>query len=170
MRMDVRQPVIAVTLINSWTEADLAHLLSTLGEERFARSIARRIVQERRHRPIVTTTELAQLISRAVPPTARHGRLHPATRTFQALRMAVNDELGALEELLDALPLLLSPTGRAVILTFHSLEDRLVKHAFLAGQRAGRWTVLTKKPVRPTHTEITANPRVRSVKLRAVAR
>jgi 16S rRNA (cytosine1402-N4)-methyltransferase len=170
MRMDVRQPMTASTLVNTWSEEDLTHVIATFGEERFARRIARRIVEERRRQPIDTTTQLAGLITRAVPPAARRGRLHAATRTFQALRMAVNDELGALEEALNTLPTLLSPNGRAVLLTFHSLEDRLVKRAFLQGQRDGVWTVLTKKPQRPTPEEVTNNPRVRSVKLRAAER
>ena len=98
----------------------------------------------------------------------RYGRLHPATRTFQALRMAVNDELGALGAVLEPLHAVLNPGGRAVILTFHSLEDRLVKRAFLQGRREGWWTVLTKKVVRPAEEEVSTNPRARSAKLRAI--
>ncbi len=168
MRMDRAQEVTATELLNQLTAQELVTILETLGEERFARRIANRIVQERRTQPITTTAHLARLVMGAVPPGARHGRLHPATRTFQALRMTVNDELGALEEMLAALQPLLNPGGRAVILTFHSLEDRLVKHAFADGARAGQWKILTRKPLRPGEEEIRRNPRARSAKLRAV--
>ena len=118
----------------------------------------------------LSTGNLARLIMEAVPPAARHGRLHPATRVFQALRIAVNDELGALGELLGHLAALLNPGGRAVVLAFHSLEDRMVKRAFLEGARAGAWAVLTKKPLRPSEAECRQNPRARSTKLRAIVR
>jgi 16S rRNA (cytosine1402-N4)-methyltransferase len=170
MRMDPSQGATAEQLINTLPADELAAMLETLGEERFARRIARRIIEERRIAPLTSTTQLARLIAQAVPPGSRHGRLHPATRTFQALRMAVNDELGALEEFLAALPRLLSPKGRAVVLTYHSLEDRLVKRAFAQGGRDGLWTVLTKKPLRPAQEEVLRNPRARSAKLRAVER
>ena len=169
MRMDAGQEDTASAIVNRLSADELAMILQTLGEERFARRIAQRIIQERRASPITTTTQLADVVSRAVPASARHGRLHPATRTFQALRMAVNDELGALTELLDALGDLLNPGARAVFLTFHSLEDRLVKHALAHGAREGRWSVLTKKPVRPSEAEVAQNPRARSAKLRAAA-
>ena len=170
MRMDPTQGATAETLVNSLPADELAHLLETLGEERFARRIAQRIVQERSTHRMTTTKQLAQAVIRALPAGARHGRVHAATRTFQALRMAVNDELGALEALLAQLPALLGPGGRAVILTFHSLEDRLVKRTFLEGQAQGLWTVLTKKPLRPSDDEVARNPRARSAKLRAVER
>jgi 16S rRNA (cytosine1402-N4)-methyltransferase len=168
MRMDPEQEATAEAMVNELTADELARVLATLGEERFAKRIARRIVQERRAHPVTTTTQLARLVTEAVPVRARHGRLHPATRTFQALRMAVNDELGALQELLGTLPELLNPGGRAVVLTFHSLEDRLVKHAFAQGRREDRWTVLTEKPARPSRDEVSKNPRARSAKLRAI--
>ena len=170
MRMDAAQEATAETLVNTLSAEDLALMLETLGEERFARRIARRIVEERRARPITTTTQLSRVITGAVPPGARHGRLHPATRTFQALRLAVNDELGALAAFLQELVGLLTPGGRAVILSYHSLEDRLVKHAFAEGARAGTWTVLTKKPACPSEEEVSRNPRARSAKLRAIER
>ena len=170
MRMDPEQEATADALLNSLSADDLAVMLETLGEERFARPIARRIVEARRARPITTTAQLADVVIAAVPPAARHGRLHPATRTFQALRLAVNDELGALAAFLERVDGLLNPGGRAVILTFHSLEDRLVKHAFAEGKRAQAWTVLTKKPVRPSADEVSRNPRARSAKLRAIER
>ena len=170
MRMDPGQGRPASALVNAFSEMELAHLLRTLGEERFAQRIARRIVAERKSQPFMTTTQLARTVTLALPPQARHGRLHAATRTFQALRMAVNDELGALETLLAQAPTLLRSAGRLVILTYHSLEDRLVKRAFLQGQREGRWRLLTKKPLTPGREEQTRNPRARSAKLRAVER
>lgn len=170
MRMDPSQGETAETLVNTRPADELATLLQTLGEERFARRIAQRIVQARQTGPITTTDRLADVVSRAVPPSARYGRLHPATRTFQALRMAVNDELGALTELLESLDACVNPGGRVVFITFHSLEDRLVKHAFVRGALEGRWSVLTKKPVRPSEDEVARNPRARSAKLRAAER
>lgn len=170
MRMDRRQELTAEALINESPEDELARVFTTLGEERFARRIARRIVEQRRLQPLKTTTALAEVIWKAAPPAARHGRIHPATRVFQALRMAVNDELGALEALLRALPSLLAPGGRAAILSFHSLEDRLVKYALRDGAREGVWNLLTKKALRPSEDEVRRNPRSRSAKLRAVER
>ena len=168
MRMDETQATTAETLIKQLTVEELTQLLQTLGEERFARRIAHRIVQARRVRLMTTTSQLADIITEAVPPAARHGRLHPATRAFQALRMAVNDELGALDEFLGYLPDLLAAGARAVIISFHSLEDRLVKRAFAQGARSGTWRLLTPKPLRPTEDEVKDNPRARSAKLRAV--
>lgn len=170
MRMDQTQPLTAERLVNSASEAELARILQVYGEERFARRIARRLVQERRVRPIRTTGQLSRLTVGALPPSARHGRIHAATRTFQALRMAVNQELEGLEEFLPQLPDLLEPGGRAVILSFHSLEDRAVKQAFAQGARNGAWRLLTKKPLRPGDEECARNPRARSAKLRAVER
>ena len=167
MRMDATQDTTAAALVNELSADELATILRTLGEERFARRIAQRIVQARQAHPLETTTQLAEVVSRAVPASARHGRLHPATRTFQALRMAVNDELGALEELLNTLGECVNPGARVIFITFHSLEDRLVKHALAQGAREGRWRVLTKKPVRPSDAEVARNPRARSAKLRA---
>jgi len=168
MRMDRHQTLTAEALISRSTEEELAQLIGTLGEERYAGRIARRIVRERREHSLTTTNRLADVIADAVPPAARHGRLHPATRTFQALRMAVNDELGALAALLKELPDVLAPHGRAVIIAFHSLEDRLVKQAFRRGQQEGQWEVLTKRPVRPGDEEVAGNSRARSAKLRAI--
>lgn len=170
MRMDPTQEITAAAIVGESSMEELATLFATLGEERFARPIARRIVEARRAQPFTTTMQLAELIRQAVPPRARYGRLHPATRVFQALRMAVNDELGALEALLADLPGLLAPGGRAVVLTFHSLEDRLVKRAFLAGSAQGLWRILTKKPLRPSEDEVERNPRARSAKVRGVQR
>ena len=168
MRMDRTRRTTAESLVNERSLDELTQLFWTLGEERFAARIAHRIIQERRTQPIRTTTQLARMIIEAVPSSARRGRLHPATRTFQALRLAVNDELGALETFLGGLPELLRPKGRAVILTFHSLEDRLVKRAFMQGMRDDHWAVLTKHVVRPSQEEVSENPRARSAKLRAM--
>jgi 16S rRNA (cytosine1402-N4)-methyltransferase len=169
MRMDPEQDLTAEALVNELTADELAKVLERLGEERFAKRIARGIVQERRARHMTTTTQLARLVTKTLPSgAARRSRLHPATRTFQALRMAVNDELGALEACLGSLRELLNPGGRALIITFHSLEDRLVKQAFAQGRRDHCWTVLTKKPVRPSADEVSRNPRARSAKLRAI--
>ena len=170
MRMDTAQEVTASTLVNHLTADELATILEMFGEERFARRIARRLVETRRNEPITTTAQLARLVASAVPSGLRPQRLHPATRTFQALRIAVNDEVGALEQCLSDLSTLLSPGGRAVTLSYHSLEDRLVKHRFVQEMRDGLWTVLTKKPLRPIDDEVQRNPRARSAKLRAVER
>jgi 16S rRNA (cytosine1402-N4)-methyltransferase len=157
----------AADLVNEMREADLANLFFELGEERFSRRIARRIVDDRGTRPIQTTGQLAELVRRSVPGRARHGPIDPATRVFQALRIAVNDELGQLEATLAAIPDLLTPGGRAAIISFHSLEDRRVKWAFKSSPRL---TVLTKKPVTATAQEVAVNPRARSAKLRVVER
>jgi 16S rRNA (cytosine1402-N4)-methyltransferase len=170
MRMDREQELTAETLVNQLSAAQLAAIFRTLGEERLGGRIARRIVQERHKSRLTTTTQLARIVVSAFPTGLRHGRVHAATRTFQALRMAVNDELGALQACLEWLPQVLNPGGRAVIISFHSLEDRLVKYAFLEGEHQGHWTVLTKKPVRATAEEVARNPRARSAKLRALER
>ncbi|QAA76975.1 MAG: 16S rRNA (cytosine(1402)-N(4))-methyltransferase [Candidatus Bipolaricaulis sibiricus] len=162
MRMDPDAPTTAADLVNGLPEPDLARLLWEYGEERYGRRIARAIV---RARPLHTTGELASLVSRAYPP-GRH-RIHPATRTFQALRIAVNDELGALREALPAAVSLLASGGVLCVISFHSLEDRIVKHFLREGALAGRLEVLTKKPITPAEEELARNPRARSAKLRA---
>ncbi len=166
MRMDQRQSLTAADLINQSSETELADIFYTYGEERFSRRIARRIVERR---PFETTTELAAAIVRAAPPRSRHGRdrIHPATRVFQALRIAVNQELAALETFLSLAPSWLKPGGRIGIISFHSLEDRLIKHSF---RHASELHVLTKKPVTPQPDEIATNPRSRSAKLRLAER
>jgi 16S rRNA (cytosine1402-N4)-methyltransferase len=154
--------------VHRLNERDLADLFWQFGEERFSRRIARRIVEVRRTAPLETTASLAQLVRRCIPrPKGRRPTIDPATRVFQALRIAVNDELGALDGLLDVLPACVKPGGRAVLISFHSLEDRRVKHAFL---RKEVWQVLTKKPLQATDTETQENPRARSAKLRAAQR
>jgi len=160
MRMNQQQALTAAEIINTWDEVDLANLFYTYGEERLSRRIARRIVERR---PFQTTTDLADAIFHSVPRSYRYGRIHPATRVFQALRIAVNAELTVLETLLKVAPTWLKPGGRLAIISFHSLEDRLVKHAFRASPEL---RVLTKKPIQPTDQEVDANPRARSAKLR----
>ncbi len=164
MRMDPSNPVTAEQLVNTLSESQLAALLWELGEERFSRRIARRVVRERQRTPIETTRQLAALVARSYPP-GRH-RIHPATRTFQALRLAVNDEQEALREGLASAVSALRPGGRVCVIAFHSLEDRLVKHALRQWEREGRVEILTRKPVRPSAEERQANPRSRSAKLR----
>jgi len=144
----------------------LADLIYQYGEERYSRRIARAIVERRRQEPIRTAAELAELVRRCVPRRS-HDRIDPATRTFQALRIAVNDELGSLERALRQIPECLRPGARLAVISFHSLEDRLVKEAFRSDPR---YTVLTKKPLRPRADDVTGNPRARSAKLRVAAR
>jgi len=168
MRLDPSVGEPASTLLRRLNERDLADLFWQFGEERKSRRIARRIVETRRTAPLQTTTQLAELVRRCLPwPKGRRPALDPATRVFQALRIAVNDELGALDRLLEALPDCVKPGGRAVVISFHSLEDRRVKHAFA---RKETWQVLTKKPLQASDTETRENPRARSAKLRAAIR
>jgi 16S rRNA (cytosine1402-N4)-methyltransferase len=164
MRMDSNSRTTAADLVNRTSERDLADLIYQLGEERHSRRIARAIVKAR---PFRLTTELAQVVTRAIPSRTGLRQLHPATRTFMALRLAVNHELEKLEQFLDRVLLVLRPGGRVVILSFHSLEDRQVKQAFRRWQEEGRARLLTRKVVRPGSEEVQMNPRARSAKLRA---
>jgi 16S rRNA (cytosine1402-N4)-methyltransferase len=161
MRLDPTERETAADLVAKLPEKELADVFWHYGEERFSRRIARRIVETRKRQPITTTLQLAELVRRSVP---RSGKIDPATRVFQALRIAVNDELGALDRLLADLPRCLKPGGRAVIISFHSLEDRRVKQAFRDKEP---WDVLTRKPVTASEEEMQSNPRARSAKLRA---
>lgn len=160
MRMNGEQTLTAATIINYWDETSLANLIYEYGEERLSRRIAKTIVQQR---PFQTTTELADAIARCVPQKYRYGRIHPATRTFQALRIAVNQELESLERFLAKSPLWLKPGGIIGIISFHSLEDRLVKHRFRSHELL---QVITKKPIISQPEELQTNPRARSAKLR----
>jgi len=164
MRLDPTAGETAADLVNRASERDLADLIFNLGEERHSRRIARAIVKGR---PFRLTTELAQVVTRAIPSRAALRHLHPATRTFQALRLAVNRELECLELLLAQVLGVLKPGGRVVILSFHSLEDRRVKQAFRVWEREGRAHILTRRVVRPSEEELKSNPRARSAKLRA---
>ncbi len=172
MRMNPAHGPSVETLVNTLPEARLATMIHALGEERYARRIARAIIHARRRSPLRTTMNLVRVIQQSVPKPYRYGRLHPATRTFQAFRLAVNNELGALKAALDDVVDFLAPGGRLCVIAFHSLEDRVVKHAFrrLAQEDPDQWAVLTKKPVVPTSEERTANPRARSAKLRVLER
>ena len=162
MRQDQSQELTAGELVNFTAEKELADLIYRFGEERRSRRISRAIV---RARPIHTTLRLSRVIEEAVP---RSSRLHPATQTFQALRMAVNDEPGELDQLLAAAPGLMKSGGRMVVLSFMSLEDRKIKQCFQTLARAGRAAILTKHVVRPSSEETKDNPPSRSAKLRAV--
>jgi 16S rRNA (cytosine1402-N4)-methyltransferase len=183
MRMDRSLPETAADLVNFLTERDLANLIQRLGEERWASRIARAVVSRRRIRPFETTLELAQEIEKTVPKTKDSLRIHPATRTFQALRLAVNRELESLEDFLDQVLDQMKPGGRLCTVAFHSLEDRIIKHRFKDWSRSctcpgnlpqcrcdgqPRVRVLTRKPMRPFPDEMEINPSSRSARLRAV--
>lgn len=165
MRFDPSVKPSAADIVNTYREADLADLFYQLGEERHSRRIARRIVEARRLGPITTTARLADLVRRSIP--GKWGPIDPATRVFQALRIAVNDELGHLETILEQLPDLLKPGGRVAVISFHSLEDRRVKASFRANPAL---TVLTKRPLTASTEEIQRNPRARSAKMRVAER
>ena len=164
MRLDPSAGQTAADLVNTLSEGALADVLFEYGEERKSRRVARRIVERRQEKPFERTGELAEVVRRSVP---RSGGIDPATRTFQALRIAVNDELGALDRLLAVLPVVVRPGGRAGVISFHSLEDRRVKQAFRV---PAVWRVVTKKPVTASAEEVARNPRARSAKLRVAVR
>lgn len=164
MRMDPMQDLTAADLVNHGSERELADIFYNYGEERLSRRIARRIVERR---PFQTTTALADAIASSVPGKYRHGRIHPATRVFQALRIAVNRELDVLEQLIEVAPGWLAPAGKLAIISFHSLEDRRVKHGMRNHEQL---KVLTKKPIIASDEEVRRNPRARSAKLRLAER
>lgn len=170
MRLEGDGDKSAADLVNNLREEDLADLIYTYGEERFSRRIAHRIVEERKIAPIENSSRLAEIVAKSFPAKARHGRIHAATRTFQALRIAVNGELDRLTNLLATAPDLLAPGGRLGIISFHSLEDRLVKRAFRALdiRFGGTFNVLTRKPLVPTDDESRMNPPSRSAKFRVI--
>lgn len=172
MRMDQRASLTAAVLVNDLPEQELADLIYRYGEERYSRRIARGIVRTRAIRPFATTLELASAIREAVPPPYRRGRIHCATRTFQALRIAVNRELDLLEGALRDATDVLAPGGRLCVISFHSLEDRIAKQTFRALSRgeAPCLSVLTKKPIVASEEERADNPRARSAKLRIAER
>lgn len=163
-------PFTARDVVNSWSEEDIANVLYGWGEERYARRIARKILEARKTRSIETSAQLAALVKDAVPRFYRIGKLHPATKTFQALRIAVNDEIGALREGISAAWKMLSPRGRIAVITFHSIEDREVKRLFREWAAEGSGTRITKKPIVPANEELRLNPRARSAKLRVIER
>jgi 16S rRNA (cytosine1402-N4)-methyltransferase len=168
MRLDRSRGLSAREWIGQASETDLKEALSEYGEERFSGRIASAIKRAHAQSPLATTRQLAEVIERAVPPEARHGRIHAATRTFQALRIVVNEELNELDALLGRVILSVRPGGRVAILSFHSLEDRKVKQAFK--RRGGPFDPLSKKPVEADEEEIRRNPRSRSAKLRIAER
>ena len=167
LRFDTTRGEPASRLINRLSAKHLADLIYAYGEERHSRRIARKIVAQRRDRPVETAAELADLVRRSIPRGRGRQQIDPATRTFQALRIAVNEELNSLELALRRFPECLVPGGCLVVISFHSLEDRRVKEAFRDDER---YEVLTKKPVRPNADEVARNPRARSAKLRAARR
>ncbi|MFA5841544.1 MAG: 16S rRNA (cytosine(1402)-N(4))-methyltransferase RsmH [Candidatus Paceibacterota bacterium] len=158
----------ALEIVNSWNEEDLAGIIYEYGEERFSRRIAHGIAEARKKDVIRTTTELREIVERSVPASYRNGRIHPATRTFQGLRIAVNDELGAIKEGLVKASQALSKGGRIAAISFHSLEDRIVKQYFRDLAKSGEFLSITKKPIVPGKEEENANPRARSAKLRSI--
>ena len=160
----------AAALVNSAPEEKIADILYTFGEERFARQIAHSIIQERRRARILTTSDLVRTVSLGTPSWYRHRRIHFATKTFQALRIVVNDELGALHDGLAAALARTRSGGRIAVITFHSIEDRIVKNVFRDAAYAGEGMVLTRKPIVPSREACAVNPRTRSAKLRVFAR
>jgi 16S rRNA (cytosine1402-N4)-methyltransferase len=185
MRMDPSDEVTAARIVNEWDERELAQIFHRYGEERFSRQIARAIVQERTQIPLETTLQLVATVKRAIPTPSRFGHGHPAKRVFQALRIAVNDELGQLEDGLESALELCEPGGRLAVIAFHSLEDRMVKQRFAKAARGcicppdlpvcgcGRtpeFRLVTSKAVRPGADEVATNPRSASARLRVVQR
>jgi 16S rRNA (cytosine1402-N4)-methyltransferase len=185
MRMSPHNETTAATVVNTYDEAKLVRIFSEYGEEHLSKTIAREIVQARKCKPLETTTELADLISGLYRTRGKHEKIHPATRVFQALRIEVNDELGHLQRFLESLPPILVSGARVVIISFHSLEDRIVKQFFQTEskhcicpprlpvcqcQHQASFKLLNSKPIQATSEEIKANPRSRSAKLRAAIR
>jgi len=176
MRMDLNTSMKASDILNEYPENTLRDIISHYGEERWAAAIAREIVKTRATTSFQTAGDLVMAVKRAIPSKMRHGKIHMATRTFQALRIFLNEELTALQEGLEKALLLLSPGGKLAVITFHSLEDRIVKHTFRnAGKNSSFpgnriFKVLTRHPVTPTSEEINTNPRARSAKLRVIER
>ena len=167
LRFCIEEGISASDLLAKIDEKELADIIYQFGEERFSRRIARAIVERRRHSPVRTAEELADLVHRSVPGGKIHGRIDSATRTFQALRIAVNNELEHLKTAIERLPDCLAPGGRLLVISFHSLEDRIVKHAM---RECAQLQVLTKKPILPRDSESYENPRSRSAKLRVAER
>ncbi len=170
MRMDRRLTLSAFDIINRYKESDLSDIIYRYGEERFARRIARRIARERSARPIETTADLSEIVRRAIGSRKKYFRIDPATKTFQAIRIVVNDELGALEEGLKKAVSWLDIGSRIAVITFHSLEDRIVKNLFKGYAGLGVLKIITKKPLGPSPEETAANPRSRSGRLRVAER
>jgi len=167
MRYNPQTDLTAQEIVNRWPQIEIEKILKEYGEERFARRIARSIILSREKKPIKTTFQLVEIIRKAVPAKYQRGRLHFATRTFQALRIAVNRELENLREALPQALKVIEKGGRLVVISFHSLEDRIVKNFFRDSDKKGLLKILTKKPITPSLQELRENPRARSAKLRA---
>ncbi|OGX23148.1 MAG: 16S rRNA (cytosine(1402)-N(4))-methyltransferase [Omnitrophica WOR_2 bacterium RIFCSPHIGHO2_02_FULL_45_21] len=170
MRMDKTSYILAYDLVNNLTEKEISDILWSFGQERWHNRIAKYLVRERTRQPISTTNQLKEIVLRAMPYKFSHQRIHPATRTFQALRIAVNRELEALSEALEHIPEFLKKGAAVCVLSFHSLEDRIVKHNFRENAQRGIYRLITKKPLVPADEEIKENPRSRSAKMRAAVR
>lgn len=171
MRMDKTSYIAAYDLVNNLTEKEISDILWAFGQERWHNAIAKRLVRERLQVPVATTAQLRDIVLKAIPHKfGRSCRIHPATRTFQALRIAVNRELEALDEALSKAPSFLKKGGIICVISFHSLEDRIVKHNFKELNQNGIYQIITKKPLTPAENEIADNPRCRSGKLRAAYR
>lgn len=168
MRINPANPLTAYTIINNWPYQQIEHLIRICGEK-FSHKIAKAIIEERQKKEIKTTKDLAQIIETVIPLKAQLKRAsHPATKTFLALRVAVNYEFENLTKVLQKVVRMLAPGGRIVVITFHSLEDRIVKETFKFMSKMGGWKLITKKPITPSQEEIAQNPRSRSAKLRAI--
>lgn len=163
MRMDREQALTAADIVNKYTEKEIANILWEYGEERLSRKIAREIVNCRSKKKVETCSELSDIVCRIYKG---RGKIHPATKTFQALRIAVNDELNELRKGLDASAAVLNPGGRLCVIAYHSLEDRIVKNFMRDSGKNGRVSVITRKPLVPSHEEVRLNPSARSAKLR----
>lgn len=170
MRFGTGSEFTAGDIVNNWEEENVRTIIKAYGEERFAGKIAKAIVERRQEKPVKTTSELVAIIKKATPAWYHHKKIHPATRTFQALRIAVNDELRALEEGLKKAFEILKKEGRLAVISFHSLEDRIVKNFFRNLKNQKQAEILTKKPVTASEQEIKNNPRSRSAKLRALVK
>jgi 16S rRNA (cytosine1402-N4)-methyltransferase len=169
MRMNPEQRIKAYDVVNFYDEKELYRIIKEYGEEKFARRIAKAIVNYRRKKKIETTRELVEIIEKAIPK-GYYKKIHPATKTFQAIRIEVNQELASLKEALQKIPFLLNPLSRIVVISFHSLEDRIVKHTFKKFEKEGILKILTKKPITPSEDEIKKNPPSRSAKMRCAER
>ena len=169
MRMDPEQKLTAYDVVNRYSERELIRIIKEYGEERFAPRVARAIIKYRKKKPIETTAELARIVEEAIPK-GFYKKIHPATKTFQAIRIEVNRELEHLKEALLKIPKILKSKGRIAVISFHSLEDRIVKHTFRHFEREGLLKVITKKPITPSEEEIKQNPPSRSAKLRVAER
>lgn len=170
MRMDRASHILAYDLVNNLTEKEISDILWTFGQERWHNRIAKYLVKERAQHPVATTGQLKEVVLRAIPHSFSHQRIHPATRTFQALRIAVNRELESLDEALTKLPEFLKKGAFICVISFHSLEDRIVKHNFKENAAQGLYRIVTKKPLEPSQEEIAQNPRARSAKMRVACR